>query len=237
MVIMIANIVNGDRCDIVGSGSVVNYHGETFVITCRHVVEAATEGRVVAVLNSTENVFPAPTDIINLRPAYYHPDDEQGSSYDIAVFKVPISDQRFNAALDLEEAVPNEEVPIGTEASISGYPSSYLADRRVVDSNRVLPPKIVEGSYVKMPIEKLNIRDFQHKPKGIHSLRITSALRMGKGASGSPITRSSDGAFLGLYIAEVNATYTFLQENVPIHAACYVPACHVIDTIEAISGN
>lgn len=231
---MIANVLEDNRCDIIGTGFLGASYDEQFIVTCRHVIDKVTDGKIVAILNCTKNVYPSPQDFIELSEPKFHPDDTSTSSYDIAVYKIP-SLPAIYQPINIEDSLVNNGLSIGSTANISGYPVDYLKLCRVEGSSLTLHPKKVEGTFVQIPLENLTVSGFKRSIKGHQALQITSGQRIGKGASGSPIMSTADHSLVGLFIAEINATYASTEQVGVIYASCYVPAIHIAKVIEAIN--
>lgn len=231
---MIANILNDKKCDIIGTGFLGAFNGNQFIVTCRHVIDKVIDGKVVAILNCCKNVFPSPKDFIELSEPNFHPDDTPASSYDIAIYKVPVSLQSINQPINLERSTINTGLSIGSIACISGYPVDYLKRNRVEGSSLTLLPKKVDGKSIRIPIENLKVSGFKRSIKGPQALQMTSGERMGTGASGSPVMDFSGRFLVGLYIAEINATYTSPSHAGSLYAACYIPAVYIAEAVETL---
>ena len=236
MEVMIANILNDKKCDIIGTGFLGAFNGNQFIVTCRHVIDKVIDGKVVAILNCCKNVFPSPKDFIELSEPSFHPDDTPTSSYDIAIYKVPASLQSTSQPINIERSTINKGLNIGSTACISGYPVDYLKQNRVEGSSLILVPKKIDGKFIRLPMENLTVSGFKREIRGSQALQITSGERMGTGASGSPVMDSSEHSLVGLYIAEINATYTSLEHTGNLYAACYIPAVYIAEAVKALEG-
>lgn len=186
-----------------GSSFLVKYDKKgTFVVTCKHVIKEANR-------NSPESIFVSrPITQNNLDPIaflekiYYHPDDAEGKSYDIAVSKIDneiVIDKNIKRVLfSLEETLENFLLKKSRIFAI-GYPVEYINSvRRDSVQLKSLSPEYTElhNPFYSSNLQQVKHVDFDEIYKEAYFAEAKKVL--GKGASGGLVYSISNSSIIPL---------------------------------------
>jgi len=174
-----------------GTGFIVEHRGNTYVVTCRHVIIEAAATSFFAIPRPQKTKSPpGGYSVLTLGPPIYHPKDGPGGTYDIAVLEIRNAARKQLRALGIE---PIKFVPSGDEQPIeglavvgAGYPVAYA--ERELGRAKLEPLRTlrVGGTVRQVPLESLTQTGFSGALReGFFAQTIESPL--GKGASGGAV--------------------------------------------------
>jgi hypothetical protein len=222
-----------------GTGFIVLKNERKFVVTCRHVIDGQNETRFFAIPNCRKHVFPKLNEMtLSLTKPIFHPNDDLGSSYDIAIFEI-LKDQ----AVEIEsfklveyDALSKTKTKEGSEAIIRGYSVSYLTEHFDPDSDDYLSPESSKGNVEKQPLDELNISGFSRKVKELQFIKSSNGNVIEEGTSGGPVWSKNGSDCIGMLIASVNAEWmNAIGQSTPVIGGAFVSSIRIRETIDSIS--
>jgi hypothetical protein len=220
-----------------GSGFLVSLSERTFLVTCRHVVEASKLGQLVAIPGRAYVLPRSAQEMVILdSTGVFHPDDNSAQSFDIVVFDVTNKQSDFSKlgcdALAFECISDELHIPLGADLLVCGYPVSFLKSHHNPQSDLPLPPEQRRAIVEKVPLQNLRISGFLHSINKIQFARTDDGVPIGPGASGGAVFRTSDEKCVGILIAGVDAAWTWPSGVVvPTKGGAFVPGGYVREAV------
>jgi hypothetical protein len=236
-ILLIGQVDSFGRSKTTGTGFLVSLSERTFLITCRHVVEASKPEQLIAI-PACKYVLPrsAQEMIILENTGVFHPDDNSEQSFDIVVFDVTDKQDDFIKlgcdALPFERISGELDVPSGTDLLVHGYSVSFLEMHYSPQSDLPLPPEQRRAIVEKVPLQNLCINGFSRSINKIQFARTDDGVPIGPGVSGAAVFRTSDERCVGILIGSVDAAWNFLDGvDVPSKGGAFVPAGYVREAV------
>lgn len=240
MEILIAHVYEDSgalKCDIKGTGLLLNNTHGQYAVTCRHVIDPLLScGQVVMIANCRKYVIPrnASQECILLANPQYHPNDSD-SSFDIAVYK--LNGSKYGTTpkpYDLDSHQKKLQLKLGDDVLFSGYPTTYLEANFSPLSDDPLAPHKIVGKLAKVPFHMMEINGFSRSIQGFEFAQNLGEEVVSSGMSGGAVMYQN--TLLGLIVGTVNGTYS--PDGIsyyPVNGGAFVPIERVKETIECLN--
>jgi hypothetical protein len=180
--------------------------------------------------------------VIPLESPYFHPDDSDSLTYDIAVFKVkkdlaelrmhnvyPLSFDRYSKML-LEN---------NSKLFATGFPVDYTKEYLSRNNEEYFPPKIVSGVLRELSIKDLQQNGFVGRLQEGYFLEVTLNEVLGKGSSGGfvySIDKFNKNVPIGLILGNAN-----IVESLPnnqkrdIYGIVFAKIDRILEVLDSIN--
>ncbi len=243
-IVLLGCLNQNGQGDTFGTGIIMKYEGNIYLVSCKHVYELVhSKNTIFLVGNLKQTKSPKDPSLINsLSKPYFHPSDNDSTSYDIVVFEILNHSEERLSKLGLKPLIISPEIATGKfESSILtavGYPSSYIRSFLDNNSEEKLPPKFVYGFKNNLPLEAFSTKGWNTKLTEASFIRTFNDNTLGEGASGGLIFAEDlkQNIFpLGLLLGEGSFEYNVgngVQEK--FHTVVYASINRIIETIESI---
>lgn len=235
--ILIGYTNDQQQTEIKGTGFIVLNNERKFIVTCRHVIDGLNGTRFFGIPNCRKHVFPKLNEItLSLTKPIFHPEDDSGNSYDIAVFEI-LQDQAEeieSCKLVAYDTLSQTEEREGSEVIVTGYSVSYLSKHFDLNDDDLLSPERSKGNVEIQPLEELNISGFCCQVKELKFIKSSNGNAIEEGTSGGPVRSGVN--CIGMLIASVNAQRTnAIGQSIPVLGGAFVSAIRIRETIDSIS--
>lgn len=173
-----------------GTGFIVEYAKNAYVVTCKHVVLEASSAYLVAIPRPLKTKSPprgyAP---MRLGKPVFHPSDGSTGTYDIAVLEIVGLGKKTLPSLGIFPLVISVELAEyaeGERLEAAGYPVEYANRELALGKLEPLLPLRIKGIVSQVPLENFTQSGFAGSLREGYFAQ-TAERPLGKGASGGPV--------------------------------------------------
>ena len=189
--VLVGAVTGSSGSTIFGTGFIVERGGSAFVVTCRHVIMAASSTSLFAIPRPQKTKSPpGGYAVLRLGKPIYHPKDGTTDTYDIAVLEIIYSTKKRLRILGVVpiqlEASGWEQPNEGLALVAAGYPNDYAERELSAGKPERLRPLRVGGIVRYVPLEALTQNGFAGTLREGYFAQ-TADRPPGKGASGGAV--------------------------------------------------
>jgi len=173
-----------------GSGFFFEHDHGTYLVTCRHVIEEAGTGNLLAIPRPKKTKALSQSDVLKLGRPMYHPDDSATGTYDVCVLQIVAATIPQLRCLGIRplrlQDGSGDRIKEGFAVETAGYPTEYAERELALDSPLRLEPLHLRGTVNTIALDELTQWGFGSRLREGHFVQ-TEEMPLGKGASGGPV--------------------------------------------------
>jgi Trypsin-like peptidase domain len=220
-----------------GTGFIVGHRGHAYVITCRHVIVAASSTKLFAIPRPQKTGSPrGGYAVLRLGKPIYHPKDETAGTYDIAALEIVDSTRRLRAL----GVVPLQLGPIGPEQPAEGvdlvevgYPVDYAERELSIGKPEPMLPLRAGGTVRYVPLTALTQNGFGGPLREGYFAQ-TDEKPLGHGASGGAVYVTDGGhaiRVVGVILGSADIQVSDLGRAINITGFVFARSLRIIETL------
>lgn len=203
-----------------GTGFLVFKGTLCYVVTCRHVIKEAANGRLFAIPKpkKTQNP-PGGYSILDLGTPRFHPQDNREGIFDIAIAPILSANRQSLEAngivpLDILNNQIGSSFREGDKLLAEGYPVEYTELATKENRNEPLLPKQLQGTFRILSLKGIRQRGFDAPLREAFFAQTKEGNISGKGMSGGIVHNMNGERLAGVVLASGDFTYSIQNKTV-----------------------
>ncbi|MCE5331136.1 MAG: serine protease [Bacteroidales bacterium] len=236
--VLIGSVKNNEASSF-GSGFLISFKSNLFIVTCKHVIYEAGLENLFAIPNPKMTKSPiGGYKILPISKLHFHPDDTINNTYDIVVceFKESsIDDLKQISFLEVENTSNYSNPIVNDVIKAFGFPIEYAEPLFANNREDKMPPYKIQGTIQDIPISglsqtgfigKLNEGFFAWTPRNTQEL---------KGLSGGLITisKNSNTKPCGVILGSADINICINSQNVDFKGIIFAKFDRVLDILKS----